>query len=447
MSSSRSSRNVRWALLGFFASALFVFFGLTILYRITHLEVAADIVWLGQQSLAPETPAAQRAWASGPDGRRLTINSARLSLRRDDRRAELFVFSVAPSDASAPDVLDVNFQVPAWPPGKARALLEMETEAGPLRMERELNIDPVIKGCLSMLSPQREWNQAPAGLATAPRGGREGRSGVGAPVAFQAFPLGGRLSQGKDELWLRALDRQRRSVAGRLTPKDGEAQEVDEEGFLLLHVGGPIGVHFESPQGDLEQRLELRREASPGRLRARPLLLRAGEDLQLRLAGNPAAGAFHWELWWLGGWAATGQQDFQLGGGDWILSLPPGLEGPLLIRLRGDAAGEGAAARAFAIGGRAGVPKPADAWRLLQLVPGEEGFWDEMVGLGRGPAATAALLSRLRGPDGPLPELGREHSKGGRSGMSWLGWILVGLGGLGLLLVFLFIALRRASMS
>ena len=52
---------------------------------------------------------------------------------------------------------------------------------------------------------------------------------------------------------------------------------------------------------------------------------------------------------------------------------------------------------------------------------------------GRGTMALAASLSRLRGPAGALPVLGRDRSRGEGPALQTLAWGMMGAGCLGLL--------------
>ena len=78
----------------------------------------------------------------------------------------------------------------------------------------------------------------------------------------------------------------------------------------------------------------------------------------------------------------------------------------MVIRARGDPFGQGSALRDVkVIAGRGRPPAPAEGWAFLRRMPAEQGFFNQVRGIGDGPRGLQALLSRVRAPAGPLPEL------------------------------------------
>jgi hypothetical protein len=120
---------------------------------------------------------------------------------------------------------------------------------------------------------------------------------------------------------------------------------------------------------------------------------------------SPSA-SVHLDAWWPGGWCYGGRVETEEGRATAAVDVPAGVEGPVVIRARGDPFGQGGALREVAvIAGRGRPPSAAEGRAALRRLPAEEGFWNQTQGIGDGPRSLQALLSRVRAPVGPLPEL------------------------------------------
>jgi hypothetical protein len=391
---------------------ILLFSGYAITLRGRHLEPRRAIHFLGERQLLPGKPAAFRLiawdmkWEKG-----LPVSRVDLELAREPG-LKASLARKSPNRA----IVHMNVVIPDWLPGRATLRAKIETELGPLALETEVWLDPRSTARLRLVPPARELKHKPvlfregAGQVREPVPADDTR----APSTFAMFPQGGRLtSTFATRLLIRVADSQGRAVPGELQVDDQKPQEVDQDGLAEVVITEgivPRRLHltFGGETGRLTGEVSLIGNPSQLDLAVDRILVQAGTDLGLHVRSLSPAQTVYLEGWWPGGWIHSAELETVDSRGSGRLKIPPGIAGPLLVRISGDAFGRGKARRELAVmsGGNT-VPTFEQGFAHLRGLEADPGFWETLSGLAPGERSLGALLSRIktRTDEGPLPEL------------------------------------------
>ena len=380
-----------------------LFAGYALTLRGRRLQPRKVVTLLGEKLLLPGRPAAFRlvGWDLKWE-RPLSVSRVDLELERGPRQ----VVALARSYPKSP-VVDLNTRLPDWPRGPATLRARVDTELGEVVLEAEVELDPALVSRLRLVPPSAELKQAPVIIHQATAAGVEGGDPDRAPAAVTFFPLGGSVSTSfPSRVLIRIVDRSNRP-----------ARPADEEGFVevVTRPGGSPGklkLSFEGPDGRLDGEAVL--QSTPAQIDAAvgSRMVAAGRPLALSLRTLSPSTALYLDAWWSGGWCFAGGVASEGGRVTATVEVPAGIEGPLVIRARGDPFGQGSAQRdVTVITGRGGPPSRPEGRAYLRGLPAEQGFWNQAQQISDGPRGLQALLSRVRPPDGPLPELADSRAR------------------------------------
>jgi hypothetical protein len=374
-----------------------LFAGYALTLRGRRLQPRKVVTLLGEKRLLPGKPAAFRLVGCDLKWERpLAVSRVDLEL---ERKPGLTVALARLYPKTA--VVDLNTRLPDWPRGPATLRARVDTEHGETVLEAPVELDPALVSRLRLVPPSAELKQAPVIIQQGTGAGVEGGDPARAPAGVTFFPLGGSVSSSfPSRVLVRIVDRSNRP-----------ARPADEEGFVevVTRPGdspGKLKLSFEGPDGRLDGEASL--HSTPAQIDAAvgSPLVPAGRPLAVHLRTLSPAAAVHLDAWWPGGWCYSGGVSTEGGRATVGVDVPAGVEGPLVIRARGDPFGQGSAVRdVTVIAGRGRPPTSVEGWASLRRLPAEEGFWNQVQGIGEGPRGLQALLSRVRAPAGPLPEL------------------------------------------
>jgi hypothetical protein len=371
---------------------VFLFAGYAVTLRGRRLQPRKVVTLLGEEQLLPGKPAAFRlvGWDLKWE-RPLRICRVDLELlRQPGTKAALACWR--------PDVpvVDLNVRLPDWPAGPAVLRARVDTEQGETVLEAPVELDPSSRLRLRLVPPSAELKQTPVFIHQGAGAAVEGAAASGAPAGVEFFPQGGSLSSSfPTRILVRVVDRDRRAVAGALQVNQQEVGPADRDGFFEVVVregGGPgrLKLSFRGTGGSLDGQAWLQSTPSQIDAAAGSLRVQAGRSLAVQLRTLSFSGRAKTE----GGKKAL------------VVDIPAGIEGPVVIRARGDPFGQGSAVRDVRIlAGRGRPPTRAEGFAMLRRLPAQEGFWDQAAETGGGARSLQALLSRVRAPEGPLPEL------------------------------------------
>jgi hypothetical protein len=378
-----------------------LFAGYAITLRGRRLQPRKVFTLLGEKQLLPGKPAAFRLVGYDLKWERpLRVTRVDLELSRKPGPT-VALARLVPDDP----VVDLNVQLPDWPAGPATLRARVETDLGDTLLEAPVELDPGVLSRLRLVPPSAEWEQAPVVL-------QQGTAGV------LFFPLGGSVSSSfPTRVLVRVVDGSNRPAPGTLRIGEREAQRVDGEGFVevVTREGGSPGrlkLSFEGRDGRLDG--EARLHSAPAQIDAAAggPLVPAGRPLAVHLRTLSASADLYLDAWWSGGWCYSGGAKSEDGRAVASVDVPAGIEGPLVIRARGDPFGQGGAVRDVAfLAGRGRPPTRAEGLAHLRRLPAEEGFWNQARGIGDGPRGLQAILSRVKAPQGPLPELADSRAR------------------------------------
>jgi len=391
----RSARRQTVLLLTGLCVVLFAGYALTLRGR--RLQPRKVVTLLGEQRLLSGQPAAFRlvGWDLKWE-KPLAVSRVDLELQRPAGEA----VALARLYPKSP-VVDLNIRLPDWPRGPATLRARVDTELGEVVLESEVELDPALVSRLRLVPPTVELKQAPVIIQQGTGAGVEGGDPARAPAGVTFFPLGGGVSSSfPSRVLIRIVDRSNRP-----------ARPADEEGFLevVTRPGsspGKLKLSFEGPDGRLDGEAVL--QSTPAQIDAAVggLLVPAGRPLAVNLRTLAPSAAVHLDVWWPGGWCYAGSVKTEDGSVTAQVDIPAGIEGPVVVRARGDPFGQGSAWRDVkVIAGRGRPPVPAEGWAFLRRLPARQGFWNQVRGIGDGPRGLQALLSRVQPPAGPLPQL------------------------------------------
>ena len=391
----RSARRQTVLLLTGLCVVLFAGYALTLRGR--RLQPRKVVTLLGERRLLSGKPAAFRlvGWDLKWE-RPLSVSRVDLELERKPGQS----VALARLYPKSP-VVDLNTRLPDWPRGPATLRARVDTELGEVALEAEVELDPALVSRLRLVPPSIELKQDPVIIQQGTGAGVEGGDPDRAPAGVTFFPLGGSVSSSfPSRVLIRIVDRSNRP-----------ARPADEEGFIevVTRPGGSPGklkLSFEGPDGRLDGEANL--QSAPAQIDAAVggLLVPAGRPLAVSLRTLSPSAAVYLDVWWSGGWCYAGGVKTEEGRATVAVEIPAGIEGPLVIRARGDPFGQGSAWRDVkVIAGRGRPPAPAEGWAALRRLPAKQGFWNQVRGIGDGPRGLQALLSRVRVPEGPLPQL------------------------------------------
>lgn len=397
----RSARRQTVLLLIGLCVVLFAGYALTLRGR--RLQPRKVVTLLGEQRLLSGSPTAFRlvGWDLKWE-RPLSVLRVDLELERkpDQTVALARLYPKSP-------VVDLNTRLPDWPRGPATLRARVDTELGEVVLEAPVELDPAMVSRLRLVPPSKELKQAPVIIQQGTGAGVEGGDPARAPAGVTFFPLGGSVSSSfPTRVLIRIVDRSNRP-----------ARPADEEGFVevVTRPGdspGKLKLSFAGPDGRLDGEASL--HSTPAQIDAAVggLLVPAGRSLAVSLRTLSPSAAVYLDAWWSGGWCYAGGVKTEDGSATAAVEIPAGIEGPLVIRARGDPFGQGSAWRdVMVIAGRGRPPAPAEGWAFLRRLPAKQGFWNQVRGIGDGPRGLQALLSRVRAPAGPLPELANSSAR------------------------------------
>lgn len=380
-----------------------LFAGYALTLRGRRLQPRKVVTLLGERQLLPGKPAAFRlvGWDLKWE-RPLAVSRVDLELERKPGQT-VALARLYPKNP----VVDLNVRLPDWPRGPATLRARVDTELGEIVLEAPVELDPQVTSRLRLVPPSVELKRAPVIIQQGAGAGVEGGDPARAPAAVTFFPLGGSVSSSfPSRVLIRIVDRSNRP-----------ARPADEEGFVevVTRPGdspGKLKLSFAGPDGRLDGEVWL--QSTPAQIDAAvgSLLVPAGRPLAVQVRSLSPSAALHLDAWWSGGWCFTGGVKSEDGRATAAVDVPAGIEGPLVIRVRGDPFGQGSAVReAAVIAGRGRPPSNAEGRAFLRRLPAEQGFWNQAQGIGDGPRGLQALLSRVRAPAGPLPELADSRSR------------------------------------
>ncbi|MFC1655117.1 hypothetical protein ACFL2F_04860 [Myxococcota bacterium] len=385
-----------------------LFAGYAITLRGRRLQPRKVVTMLGERQLLPGKPAAFRlvGWDLKWE-RPLAVSRVDLELERKPGP----VVALARLYPKSP-VVDLNARLPDWPKGPATLRARVDTELGETVLEARVELDPGVVLRLRLVPPSVELKQAPVFIQSGTGAAVEGGGQAGAPAGVKFFPLGGSVSNSyPTRILVQVVDRSNRPAPGALRVGEQEAQPADGEGFVevVTREGGSPGrlkLSFEGEDGRLDGEAWL--QSTPAQIDAAvgSPLAPVGRPLVVGLRTLSPSAAVYLDAWWSGGWCYSGGAKSESGRAVSTVDIPAGIEGPLVIRARSDPFGQGSAVRdVVVLTGRERPPTHADGLAQLRRLPAEEGFWNQARGIGDGPRGLQALLSRVRAPGGPLPEL------------------------------------------
>ncbi len=385
-----------------------LFAGYAITLRGRRLQPRKVITLLGERRLLPSRPAAFRlvGWDLKWE-RPLRITRVDLNLFRPPGTEA----ALARRHSDLP-VVDLNVRLPGWPAGPAVLRARVDTELGETVLEAPVELDPDSRFRLRLLPPSAELKRAPVFIRQGAGAAVEGASGGDAPAGVVFFPLGGSLSSSfPTRVLVRVVDRDREPVAGALRVNQREVSPADRDGFfeVVVREGGTAGrlkLSVKGTGGSLDGQAWLHSTPSQIDAAVGGLRVQAGRPLTVRLRTLSDSAGLHLDAWWSGGWFFSGRTRTEGGRQTMAVEIPPGIEGPVVIRARDDPFGQGNAVRDVRVlAGRGRTPSRAEGLSMLRKLPAEEGFWEQLREIGSGPRSLQALLSRVRAPEGPLPEL------------------------------------------
>jgi hypothetical protein len=391
-----------------------LFAGYALTLRGRRQQPRKVVTLLGERQLLPGKPAAFRlvGWDLKWE-RPLAVSRVDLELERKSGQT-VALARLYPKNP----VVDLNVRLPDWPRGPATLRARVDTELGEIVLEAPVELDPQVTSRLRLIPPSQELKQAPVIIQQGSGAGVEGGDPSKAPAGIKLFPLGGSVSSSfSSRILVQVVDRSNRPASGNLQVGEQEDSPADEEGFVevVTRPGGNPGklkLSFAGPNGKLDGEVRLLSTPAQIDLAVGSLLVPAGRPLVVQLRSMSPSAALHLDAWWSGGWCYTGGVKSEDGRATAAMDVPAGVEGPLVIRVRGDPFGQGSAVReAAVIAGRGRPPSNVEGWAFLRRLPAEQGFWNQAQGIGDGPRGLQALLSRVRAPAGPLPELVDSRSR------------------------------------
>jgi hypothetical protein len=315
--------------------------------------------------------------------------------------------------APASSVVHLNTRIPEWPGGPATLHVEVDSELGALVLEAEVWLKPGSESRVQLISPRKELARKQVLIQEGAGGSREsGPAEGGSPAAFLFFPSGGRLSTTfSTRLLVKTLDREGRPARGSLQLDGNEEQKADSDGIvevLVAEGGAPrkLRLNFEGEQGRLSGTAYLVGEPTQLDAAAGELLVRAGRSTTVHLRSLAASALLYLEAWWLHGWCYTGQVKTRDGEARCEIPVGPGIQGPLVVRVRDNPFGEGKARRdVVVLVGKHGLPTLQDGLTQLRKLPADEGFWESFGQMSSGERNLRALLSRVSAEPVLLPQL------------------------------------------
>jgi hypothetical protein len=386
-----------------------LFAGYAITLRGRRLEPRKVVTLLGEKKLLPGRPTAFRllGWDLKWE-RPLLVSRVDLELVRKPGPVAALA-RLYPDDS----VVDLNVVLPDWPAGPATLRARVETELGEMALEASVELDPGCISRLRLIPPSAEHQRAPVfirqGAGAAVEGGG---SESGAPESVMLFPLGGNISSSfTTRVLVRVVDRNHKPVPGTLRVNERETEKADREGFFEVAVpaGGMPGrlkLSFEGLEGKLDGEAWLRSTPAQVDVAVAGPRVQAGRPLAVHLRTLSDSADLYLDVWWSGGWCYSERAKSEGGRRVVGVTVPAGIEGPVVIRARGDPFGQGSAVRdVVVLAGSGRSPTREEGLALLRRLPAEEGFWNQAREIGNGPRGLQALLSRVSAPEGPLPEL------------------------------------------
>jgi hypothetical protein len=186
---------------------------------------------------------------------------------------------------------------------------------------------------------------------------------------------------------------------------------VDQTGFVLVKVGGQgrtpkVKLFFENEQGSLSSEVTFKHHKSPLDIYIKEPLVKAGDNITLLVQSLESTTKIYIDGWWKNGWCLSAQAQVSNHQASVPLSIPRGVEGPLVIRVRSDFFGVGNAYRdGMLMVAKGFVPTVEQGIMSLLQVPAEKGFWQEYSYQQISYKNLLALLSKVGPRVSSLPEL------------------------------------------
>lgn len=393
---------------------VFLFAGYAITLHGRRIQPRKVVTLLGERQLLSGKPVALRliGWDLKWE-RPLRISRVDLELFRPPGMEA----ALARRNPDAP-VVNLNVTLPGWPAGPAVLRARVDTELGETVLQAPVELDPGSRFRLRLVPPSAELKQAPVFIRQGAGAAVEGALEGGAPAGVVFFPLGGSLSSSfPTRILVRVVDRDRKPAAGALQVDQQEVGPADRDGFFEVVVResgtpGRLELSAKGAGGSLDGRAWLHSTPSQVDAAADDLRVQAGRPLTVRLRTLSDSADLYLDAWWPGGWFFSERTRTERGQQAVVVEIPPGIEGPVVIRARGDPFGQGSAVRDVQVlSGRGSPPSRAEGLAMLRRLPAEEKFWDQVGDTGGGARSLQALLSRVRAPEGPLPELADSRAK------------------------------------
>ncbi len=390
---------------------LLLFAGYAITLRGRTLAAGPALSLLGEKNLRAGAPAAFRVLAWDPRrGQALMVSQLELSLTRPSGQQQLLA-SLAPGRP----VVDVNGQMPRWPPGPARLELKARTSLGDSRLHAEVTLDASGQTRLRLTSPRKTLTQAPVLIRQSPTGFSaeiKGMAAVGAPQRVVFFPGGRKFSSSfANRMLVRILAADGRPAVGKLRLGQGPYRPSDAAGFVEQscdETQSRLQFSFHGLLGSLEGQAKLARTPTQIEVAPQHLWVKAGQQLNVDLRSLSAAAILYLDAWSQEGWRISDQVQMKKGRASMALTVPDQSTGPLVLRFRDNPFGQGLAMSEVVLWvGPSGKAANSAALAWLRRLPADQNFWAEMGALTDtdGRNAFRALLSRVAAPDGELPVL------------------------------------------